>query len=385
MIRKIILENFMSHAHTVIELAEGLTVLVGPNNCGKSAIVAAIEALCNNTAGAFMVRHSQNNCRVTIETEDRHTLVWQRDHNIVTYQIDGETFERLNRDVPVELHKKLRMPPVKADGKEFDVHIGFQKAPIFLLNDPPSWAATFFASSSDAGKLMEMQQQHRRNTSEKNREQRKLTCELERDVILLTMLAPLDELEENVKWLENTYKELGDKQLREAALRKTYKAMFTATRQEASHKAQCDILTTLAKVPPFHETSHLKRLIGEITRFVERHERGVQTGSVLSDLSEPSATRDTLSLAKTIGCLADANHRREHCNTSTAILANLIAPPEPKDEDKLILLCRLWIDVTCWLPRTPGDRCAEAFSTPEVARKLVLGLDACFPPRMRKS
>ncbi len=51
----------------------------------------------------------------------------------------------------------------------------------------------------------------------------------------------------------------------------------------------------------------------------------------------------------------------------------------------LILLCRLWIDVTCWLPRTPGDRCAEAFSTPEVARKLVLGLDACFPPRMRKS
>ncbi len=52
---------------------------------------------------------------------------------------------------------------------------------------------------------------------------------------------------------------------------------------------------------------------------------------------------------------------------------------------QVLLLCRLWIDVTCWLPRTPGDRCAEAFSTPEVARKLVLGLDACFPPRMRKS
>ncbi len=54
-------------------------------------------------------------------------------------------------------------------------------------------------------------------------------------------------------------------------------------------------------------------------------------------------------------------------------------------ETLVVLLCRLWIDVTCWLPRTPGDRCAEAFSTPEVARKLVLGLDACFPPRMRKS
>ena len=31
----------MSHDDTTIELADGLTVLIGPNNCGKSAVVAA--------------------------------------------------------------------------------------------------------------------------------------------------------------------------------------------------------------------------------------------------------------------------------------------------------------------------------------------------------
>ena len=41
MIRRIKLVNFMSHANTVIEPADGLTILVGQNNCGKSAIVAA--------------------------------------------------------------------------------------------------------------------------------------------------------------------------------------------------------------------------------------------------------------------------------------------------------------------------------------------------------
>ena len=48
MITRIELTNFMSHAHTVIEPAPGLTVLVGPNNCGKSAVVAALQIICQN-------------------------------------------------------------------------------------------------------------------------------------------------------------------------------------------------------------------------------------------------------------------------------------------------------------------------------------------------
>ena len=54
-IKRIELINFMSHEHTVIEPAAGLTVLVGPNNCGKSAIVTALQILCHNDNSTYVL------------------------------------------------------------------------------------------------------------------------------------------------------------------------------------------------------------------------------------------------------------------------------------------------------------------------------------------
>lgn len=60
-IRRIELRNFMSHARTVIEPADGLTVLVGPNNCGKSAVVAALQILCHNETSTYVMLHGEQN------------------------------------------------------------------------------------------------------------------------------------------------------------------------------------------------------------------------------------------------------------------------------------------------------------------------------------
>src|SRR5690349_22813812 len=88
-IRKIILENYMSHSRTELEPAAGLTVLIGPNNCGKSAVVSALQAPARNKSGDFMVRHDAKEARVTVETDDGHTLSWQRKASGgVSYVID---------------------------------------------------------------------------------------------------------------------------------------------------------------------------------------------------------------------------------------------------------------------------------------------------------
>lgn len=47
MITKIELTNFKSHAHTVIEPGR-VTALVGPNGCGKSSILQALQLLCDS-------------------------------------------------------------------------------------------------------------------------------------------------------------------------------------------------------------------------------------------------------------------------------------------------------------------------------------------------
>ena len=59
MIRRIVLSNFMAHAKTELRLADGLTVLVGPNNIGKSTVEVALKTLARNTNSNFVMQHEQ--------------------------------------------------------------------------------------------------------------------------------------------------------------------------------------------------------------------------------------------------------------------------------------------------------------------------------------
>ena len=162
LIRRIELRNYMSHRHTVIDLAEGLTVLVGPNNCGKSAVVSAFQTLCQNATGDYMRRHGERECSVRVETDDGHVLEWRRKRDGVSYTLDGQEVSRLNGSPPDDLHDLLRLPLVESGNTSFDVHFGEQKQPIFLLDKSSGHRATFFASSSDAVKLIAMQRLHGR-------------------------------------------------------------------------------------------------------------------------------------------------------------------------------------------------------------------------------
>src|SRR5688572_4058052 len=122
MISQIELHNFMSHEHTVIEPAAGLTVLVGPNNCGKSAVVAAMQILCRNENSTYVLRHGQRECSVTLQTDEGHTIQWRR-KNSPSYVIDGQVYDRLRgHGVPDELHQALHLPLVDGgDDTDFDV------------------------------------------------------------------------------------------------------------------------------------------------------------------------------------------------------------------------------------------------------------------------
>src|SRR5688572_25204077 len=111
MIRRIVLENYMSHANTVIEPVEGLTVLVGPNNCGKSAVVSALLTVCGENDGDFMVRHGEKHARVTVETAEGDVIVWQRKGKAPSYAINGRDVHRVGRgNLPDDLQPLLKLP-----------------------------------------------------------------------------------------------------------------------------------------------------------------------------------------------------------------------------------------------------------------------------------
>src|ERR1700749_1604563 len=120
MIRKIILENYMAHVHTVIEPVQGLTVLIGPNNCGKSAIIHALEIICyNSDAADYAIRHGAKKAVVTVETQDAdgitHTIEWWRTKTTAGYRIDNREISGLGRGrIPDDLHQYMRMPMIES-------------------------------------------------------------------------------------------------------------------------------------------------------------------------------------------------------------------------------------------------------------------------------
>ena len=66
-IKKLDLINFQSHKFTSLELADGLNVIVGPSDNGKTSILRAIRwVLFNEPQGMSMLRNNEDFVSVRI-------------------------------------------------------------------------------------------------------------------------------------------------------------------------------------------------------------------------------------------------------------------------------------------------------------------------------
>ena len=214
MLKKIKLKNFMSHKSSEFELVKGVNVITGPNNCGKSAVISALQLLADLPVkeGDYMVRHGTSDSEVTVITDEDDVLTWQKKGTGTTLIINGEKNIRLQNDREhylEKLHQHLKLPRVSGPDKkqDFDIHFATQKDPIFLINDPPSRAALFFASSSDAGRLFEVRDKFKELVKTKKKEQQVSKAALEVQKKLLLQLKPIDDLETLFKSVQDTYKE----------------------------------------------------------------------------------------------------------------------------------------------------------------------------------
>lgn len=70
MLREIELWNFEAHDHTLIEnLSEGLNVIFGPSNAGKTSIVRALRLVAYNEFEPESLRVGCKNCKVRVKTD----------------------------------------------------------------------------------------------------------------------------------------------------------------------------------------------------------------------------------------------------------------------------------------------------------------------------
>jgi hypothetical protein len=333
MLRRLRLQNFMSHQDTVIELAEGLTVLTGPNNCGKSAVVEALRVLCENPPSEVVVRHGEKLCRVTAETDDGHVLAWQRKSGVVSYEIDGRPVHRLGRNcVPDDLHKLLRLPRVELPGKDpVDVHIGQQKQPLFLLDRTESDIAAFFSASSDAARLLEMQQRHRQKVADAKTRQRQYKADLESTQRQLAQLAPLDQLGQEMERCEAEFGALRQGEETVQGLESLMDRMAATERTRGQFAGRLGRLAPLQTPPALEDESRVADLADNLEKHRGAVERFAAELKSLAGLTPPPLLDDEVPVVE-LGVRLRQLQREAGINERrVAVLRDLAGPPEIAD------------------------------------------------------
>ena len=331
-IRRIKLTNFMSHADTEIELSDGLTVLVGPNNCGKSAVAVALHILSNNVRGDFMVRHGADACEIEVETSEQHIIRWRRDKRaVVTYTLNGEAIGRLKGNVPEKLHSLLRIPAV--DGH--DVHFGEQKKPIFLLDESPAKKAAFFASSSDAAHLVAMQTQNRSNLSKISAEKRVYEAQLTALAPRREALAPIADLEASVAQAERDHATWVTQHDEISKLEQTIRALASAQATVAQVQRTVETLAALEEPPDLHEIADLKRTTGSLRTHARRCVALAQEDEVLDGVAPFPEFAPTGPLDGLLKQLVHHAHTTHRLAAEDDALTPMHAPPAFEDVREL--------------------------------------------------
>ena len=326
----------MSHKDSELELCSGVNVLTGPNNSGKSAIVTALQLLTElpTREGTYMIRHGEKEAEVTVETSEGDVITWGRKEASSYLVINGERHSRLSNNQEHflnELHKVLKLPQVKNKDEAFDIHFASQKQPIFLLDDPPSRAATFFSVSSDAGRLVEVRDlfkskinkaKEKRNALD--RKQIGLKHELEK-------LAPLKGLEGAIAALKVEFDTLIKESGKVTAGFELFEIFKKSWRENNKLHIKNEIHSLVIPPPNLEDVALLELTIIEMKALHTKQERLKQDLMALENLKAPLELENIQFLQSSIDSLVNFSKAKEEKSRTLDIILKLALPPEMVD------------------------------------------------------
>ncbi|HOV80373.1 MAG TPA: AAA family ATPase [Bacillota bacterium] len=139
-IKKIEIADFQSHHKTILEPAPAgkLTVIVGPSDSGKTAIIRALRwAFYNTPQGTDFINVKNNTAKVTLTFADGCQAIRERHRkNYNRYNIfDGEkwhTYEGFGNAVPLEVQEVTGIRPVTIGDLELNLNLAEQLDGPFL-------------------------------------------------------------------------------------------------------------------------------------------------------------------------------------------------------------------------------------------------------------
>lgn len=146
MIKKVIIYNLQSHIHSVFEFTEGLNVITGPSDSGKSSFIRAILWLLKNRplGDTYKNWYCEDDKMYVVIYDGDCVVTKTREKNDTIYSVmkPGEkkkTFEKVKAEVPDEVTRILNFGDfnIQVQHPQKDSNSG----PYFLLSDSPGEVA----------------------------------------------------------------------------------------------------------------------------------------------------------------------------------------------------------------------------------------------------
>lgn len=108
MLTRLTIKGFQKHQQLIVDLDPSITVLTGPSDRGKSAIIRALRWLCLNRAPKKHINWHKEYAFVKLEV-DGHTIIRKQGEGVNCYILDGEKLKSFKRGVPDQIKNILNV------------------------------------------------------------------------------------------------------------------------------------------------------------------------------------------------------------------------------------------------------------------------------------
>ena len=148
MIKSLQIQNFQSHADTLLEFSEGVNVIVGSSDSGKTAIIRALRWLVWNKPGGDSFRSFWGgDTEITLETEKASITRSKGKAN--RYELNDQSFEAFGTEVPKEIQQELNLS---------EINLQSQLDSPFLLSNSAGEVAQHFNKVANLDRIDSAQQ-----------------------------------------------------------------------------------------------------------------------------------------------------------------------------------------------------------------------------------
>ena len=344
MIKKLLLENFMAHSRTEIEFGDEVTVLTGANNSGKSALVEGLRCLATNPAPRHVIRHGEKSARVEVTLGDDTRVAWVRKKLSAIYEVyapgaeEPEVYAKFGRKPPEDVLGLLALNLLELEtGQDIDVHIGNQREPVFLLNEPSSAQAAFLAASTESAHLLAMQNALKTRVRTAKNEQKQVLARMEHVVAGLDRLEALPDISLDMERVEREEERLAVLEREMPELEQAGDALVQTRSTLEALQQRRDVLTELTTAQPLFPAHELADHLRQQRQLSGYRERASQVRASLRTLAAPGELADTAGLKLAISMLREAEENQHDFKQKQKVFQPLADAGEPFDTTGLAL------------------------------------------------